>query len=539
MTRELERARDFARGTRREVRKGRERVERYELSIPWLQSCPYQTGSPLIPVPAPTVSALSVVKLPKVRTRTGGTVQRLGLSYDQTTMTYGWCMYSDDQLCRVLTIDVIVVGVFVFIGMAFMPWAAFVSKLPVKVSSGRYKYELQQQQQQQYKMKYMCTYHKYIQLLPLIVFCTGLGWVYFSMINNDSLVLHFFSGLHLLWAKLNLMALPYCSPRFDLQTYVMFGNLFKVIIDAFVIPRLFLLADATLANVLFINLLAATFSLLCCPIFLPTHFSRLIAHWDRKHTWYRLRQEAAKRASDLYDYDYSKLLSSVKERKPDTPIPTQPAARSTTDPSTKPCAMYEASLLSQLYFLWVLPLLVKGYRVGSLDYKDLGYLKDRDIPSVCLLSLIKRLEARREEWKQTGKRYSLLAVMYWENLDTVLSSALCLVISGAGGLGSLFLIQALLYHLDNFADDSTTSYLMVLALFMCKIIESVYEHQFWIVGTRACIRMQASLVAMTAYKSLRLSPLAQSKFGVGAITNFMTVDARKIVDQYAVPMLHW
>jgi hypothetical protein len=60
------------------------------------------------------------------------------------------------------------------------------------------------------------------------------------------------------------------------------------------------------------------------------------------------------------------------------------------------------------------------------------------------------------------------------------------------------------------------------------MIESAFEHGFWMEGIKVSLRMQNALISMCTYKSLRLSATSKIAFDSGKIINLINVDARKL-----------
>ena len=183
------------------------------------------------------------------------------------------------------------------------------------------------------------------------------------------------------------------------------------------------------------------------------------------------------------------------------------------------CGMYTATLFSLLFFNWVWPLLVLGYKNKSLSVSDLGHLKDKDLPINNFVDLIKCLQSVSQK-KASRSLFLLLLGLHWK---IVAGSAVYLMVSMSAGITSLLLLQQLLETFDNDAQNVTLGYEIAGALFFAKLVESASVHQFWIVGTQACMRMQGALVSTTCYKTLRLSPRSSVEYGIGDVTTLITV----------------
>jgi hypothetical protein len=182
-----------------------------------------------------------------------------------------------------------------------------------------------------------------------------------------------------------------------------------------------------------------------------------------------------------------------------------------------------------------------GKQQQYINETDLGLLRGYDLPSNNLIDLIQAIELNR--MKPPESQSSLLVLILKLNMPTIGLGLSYQFIATAMQILSLYIFQRLLQNFEQYSVDDYNNdrgygiYLLSVQLFICKLVESAFEHQFWFVATQAGVRMSSALVAYTCYKAMRLSPEAAGVYGVGEITTLITVDARKPMETYFVPIV--
>jgi ABC-type multidrug transport system fused ATPase/permease subunit len=216
----------------------------------------------------------------------------------------------------------------------------------------------------------------------------------------------------------------------------------------------------------------------------------------------------------------------------------------TSRPSDRPqadlCRIYEASFGSQLFFHWVFPLLVQGYRAGTVVYENLGNLSGADHPEYAFKILDDALRGSPAiGGTELSKGWTLLRMLMCNFSHTIVMCGLMLLISQIAGIAALYLLKVVLDLFIGMEGQLMYALSLAILLIALKFIESLFEHQFWIYGIRAGMRVQAALVANCCRKALNLSSTSRSTYDVGEITTLMTIDARKGSDVKFWPYLHW
>ncbi len=94
--------------------------------------------------------------------------------------------------------------------------------------------------------------------------------------------------------------------------------------------------------------------------------------------------------------------------------------------------------------------------------------------------------------------------------------------------------------MTNKNDQGWKGYFFICVLFVCNIVWTLSchmsLHHLVVVG----LQMRSSVVTAIYQKALRLSNKARAQFTVGEITNYMSVDAQRIMDsisygEFAIP----
>lgn len=142
------------------------------------------------------------------------------------------------------------------------------------------------------------------------------------------------------------------------------------------------------------------------------------------------------------------------------------------------CLEYQASMCSRLYFLWVYPLLSKGFEKGELRSDDLGSLEGKDLPKASFLLLLEALQQRTKN----NTKDSLLTILVKLHWRDILSIGLLIGVSIMGAIGSILVLKELLQELEDHPSVNwSTKYLYGSLLLIGKLVESSFEHTFWMV----------------------------------------------------------
>ena len=205
----------------------------------------------------------------------------------------------------------------------------------------------------------------------------------------------------------------------------------------------------------------------------------------------------------------------------------------------------DAGLFQQLYFSWITTLLSTGFKAKKLSMKDLPISAACDNPDALHEKFVQEWRAELAFNKQ---RPSLARVLHRQMWFRFWLSGLFLGI----GLMGTFLVplftHALLVKLEDrdveenvYEKGGTFEYsmLLVIALSFMSAVQSIFTHQFWIMGVRVCMHTQIVLQAEVFAKSTRLSHSSRSKTPEGQMSNLLASDASRIATSFWVPMFHW
>ncbi|XP_023329650.1 multidrug resistance-associated protein 1 [Eurytemora carolleeae] len=184
-----------------------------------------------------------------------------------------------------------------------------------------------------------------------------------------------------------------------------------------------------------------------------------------------------------------------------------------------------ASALSSFFFSWFTGLIWKGWKKPLVqdDIPDLH-------PTVCVRENAEKLRLVQENSRKQGTKFNLTRNLFFCFAGHFLIGLLLFFIR----LIFVFSTPMILKLTVQFISDQDVPlwrgyfYAIVMALF--NFVAVMLDHQ----GLRlVCISANQMMTAVTAAvyrKSLRLSNLARQKFTTGEITNFMSVDAKRLIE---------
>ncbi|KAI3749246.1 hypothetical protein L2E82_19853 [Cichorium intybus] len=183
-----------------------------------------------------------------------------------------------------------------------------------------------------------------------------------------------------------------------------------------------------------------------------------------------------------------------------------------------------ASILSKTFWLWLNPLLKKGYKTP---------LTIQDIPSLSpehraerMSFLFERNWPRPEEKSKHPVRTTLIRC-FWK--DIAFTGFLAIVKLGVSYVGPL-LIQTFVDFTSGKRNSPFEGYYLVLILLVAKFVEVLSSHHFNFHSQKLGMSIRSTLITSLYKKGLRLSCSARQSHGVGQIVNYMAVDAQQLSD---------
>ncbi|XP_059646878.1 ABC transporter C family member 14-like [Cornus florida] len=183
-----------------------------------------------------------------------------------------------------------------------------------------------------------------------------------------------------------------------------------------------------------------------------------------------------------------------------------------------------ASLFSRAVWLWMNPILSKGYK---------SPLKIDEVPSLPHDLRAERMaELFEMNWPRPGENSenpvgTTLIRCFWK--DLVFIGFLAIVRLAVMYVGPV-LIQSFVNFTSGKSSNPYEGYYLVLTLLIAKTIEVLSSHHFNFQSQKLGMLIRSTLITALYKKGLKLSCSSRQSHGVGQIVNYMAVDTQQLSD---------
>ncbi|XP_057956916.1 ABC transporter C family member 4-like [Malania oleifera] len=183
-----------------------------------------------------------------------------------------------------------------------------------------------------------------------------------------------------------------------------------------------------------------------------------------------------------------------------------------------------ASLFSRATWLWLNPLVNKGYK-SPLNIDDVPSLPP-DYRAERMSEFFESNWPKPDEISKHPVRTTLLRC-FWK--DIAFTGFLAIVRLAVMYVGPM-LIQRFIDFTSRKGDSPYEGYYLVLTLLIAKTIEVLSAHHFNFQSQKLGMLIRCTLITALYKKGLRVSCSSRQAHGVGQIVNYMAVDAQQLSD---------
>uniref|UniRef100_A0A803MIJ6 ABC transmembrane type-1 domain-containing protein n=1 Tax=Chenopodium quinoa TaxID=63459 RepID=A0A803MIJ6_CHEQI len=185
----------------------------------------------------------------------------------------------------------------------------------------------------------------------------------------------------------------------------------------------------------------------------------------------------------------------------------------------------EAGLFSRLTFWWLNPLMKLG-KLKTIKDEDIPKLRDVDRAEFCYLQFVNQLNKQKQDepFSQSSMFWTIVACHWNDILLSGFCAALKILSLSTGPL----LLNAFIEVADGKEAFKYKGYLLALALFFSKTLESLSQRQWYFQCRLIGLKVRSLLTAAIYKKQLQLSNAARMMHSAGEIMNHITVDSYRI-----------
>ncbi len=91
-------------------------------------------------------------------------------------------------------------------------------------------------------------------------------------------------------------------------------------------------------------------------------------------------------------------------------------------------------------------------------------------------------------------------------------------------------LKLLIDHVDNTSEESWKGYFYAILLFVASVFNTITFQHYVLPLIQVATQVRSSLISAILRKTLRLSNAARQKFTTGEITNYVSVDTQRLLD---------
>lgn len=216
--------------------------------------------------------------------------------------------------------------------------------------------------------------------------------------------------------------------------------------------------------------------------------------------------------------------TGISAEEPETPMDVEPELYEPLLEKSKPSDFASASIFSKAFFVWMNPLLSKGYK-SPLTINDVPTLSPQHRAEI-MSKLFEKNWPKPHERSKHPVRTTLLRCFWKEVALTAFLAIVRLCVMYVGPV----LIQSFVDYTAGRRSSPYEGYYLVLILLVAKFVEVTATHQFNFNSQKLGMLIRCTLLTNLYKKGLKLTSSARQDHGVGQIVNYMAVDAQQLSD---------